>query len=129
MKKYFKKLAARIVTFYAKRTFDEGIRLAESWRKVTGKRHYLISDPNDERKLVAIDARGHCLIRKQFGGTGKAMPIKDLKKQCWYYTVNERGLDQINPRDLMIRKYAFIQDRLAAAGLLNKEELLKKYEK
>lgn len=122
MKKLFRKWAAYFVTAYANRTFRNAIKVADSWQGGTHKRHYVITDPNDDRKLVTINTEGFLEMRHALGIRSKDMPISYLKNTCWYYTPNNEGRDVIPARELVIRRLAFVRDRLNAAGLLDKKE-------
>lgn len=121
MKKFFKKLAAYFVTTYANRTYRNAIKVADSWRAATGKRYYVITDPRDERKLVSLDNKGFIQIRHELGIRSKDLTIGELKSRCWYYTANENGKDVIPARELVIRRLAFVRDRLKAAKLVEEK--------
>ena len=120
MKKIFRKLASLCVTSYANRTFRNAIKVANSWYEHTGKRHYVITDPRNERKLVTISREGFCKLRHELGIPSKELTIQHLKNTCWYYTPNENKRDIIPAKELVIRRLAFVRDRLNAAGLLEK---------
>ena len=120
MKKFFRKLASYCVTVYANRRFRKAMKVANSWYEHTKKRYYVITDPRNDSRLVALTSKDFFKIRRDLGIPSKQLPLAVLKKRCWYYTPNENGRDLIPARELVIRRLAFVKDRLEAAGLLAK---------
>lgn len=119
MKKIFRKMARRLVTIYANRTFRKAIKVAESWHEGTHNKYFVITDPRDESKLVALDSRSFLKLRHDLGIKSKDCTLAMLKATCWYYTANANGKDKIPAKDLVVRRLAFVRDRIKAANLLD----------
>jgi len=119
MKKYFKKMARRVVTLYANRTYRQAVRVAESWYAHTGKRHYVIENPFNERELVAIDTDTFLNIRHKLGIRSKDCTISYLMKTCYYFTESKADGRKMSPKDLVVRRLAFVRDVMKRAKLLD----------
>lgn len=122
MNKFFKKVARRVVAIYANRIYRKAVKVANSWYEGTGKRYFVITDPLNESRLVALDTKGFLKLRHDLGISSKDCTVAFLKNTCWYYTPNEKGKDRIEPRELVRRRLAFVRDRLEAAKLLDEQK-------
>ena len=119
MKKFFKKMARRIVTIYANRTYRQAVKVAESWYQHTGRRYYVIENPFNEKELVAIDTKAFLDMRHKLGIRSKDCTISYLMKSCYYYTNSKTDGQKMSPRDLVIRRLAFVREVMKRANLLD----------
>lgn len=113
----FKKIARLCVGAYAKNLFNKAIEVAESKYKERPDMYYVINDPNNPKKLVVINNAQFRTIRHIMGIPSKELTMQTLKNTCWYHTKNLVGKDALSPRDITIRKLAFLRDLLHKAKL------------
>lgn len=118
MKNPFKMIAKRLVVAEANRMYRKAIKLADKRHEEEKNRIYVIEHPEDPKRLLLINKDEFLYIRHKLGITSKQQPLRMLKARAWYYTRNESERDPIPAKDLVIRRLAFVRDRLSAANLL-----------
>lgn len=118
MKKTFKKIASLCVTAYAKRIYEQAVFLADDCHKKDGDMYFVITNPQNNKKLMCINTKQFLDIRHKLNIPSKELPIQMLKNQCWYRTPNKNGKDCLGPRDLTVRKLAFCRELLTKAHLI-----------
>ena len=118
MKKYFKRMARRIVAIYANRIYRQAVKLAERRHSEDRQsRYFVISDPRNERKLMVISAEEFVAVRKRMGLSSKQCPLSMITAGCWYMTANANGTGRMDAAEAMKRKYALVLDLQRLAGL------------
>ena len=93
-------------------------RLAKEKGKENYGRHYVISHPLNDRRLIVVTAKQHRQLRKEFNVPRNYLPVDCLEKQSWYYTAGASGKDGISYREEQIRRLAFVRMLLKKAKLI-----------
>ena len=114
----FKRLASDCVTSYANRLYDKAVKLAKERGKENYGRHYVISHPLNDRRLIVVTAKQHRQMCKEFNVPRNYLPVDCLEKQSWYYTAGASGKDGISFREEQIRRLAFVRMLLKKAKLI-----------
>lgn len=117
MKKHFRKLAAYFVTVYANRIYKQAITAAENRWEEEKTMMYVITDPGNPKRLIVINTKEFLDLRHRFKILSKQLPLHAIRNRCWYHTGNVNHRDQLTPKDIEIRRLAFIRESLKRAKL------------
>lgn len=117
IKEFRVKLARRVVTIYANIVFYRACREADKRREVIHQTYFVINHPTNPKKLIVINRKEFLQWRKKLGITSKEMPISRLTAGCWYMSKNAYGNTELSEKDIETRRLAFMEQRLALAGL------------
>lgn len=117
MRKFFKRIAAFLITVYARRILKQAVTLAEMRHEEEKETIYIITSPEDERKLRVINEQEFLDLRHQFRIPSKKLPLWKLKNHCWYHTANASGKGMMSDKDREVRRLAFIRHMLKNAKL------------
>lgn len=117
MRKFFKRLAVLVVTAYANRLFKKAVELAEERHTKNFRRHYVLSNPVNESRLIVVNAKEFQTMRRQFSIPVGVVDANALKTQSWYYTTGRSKKDSIGNKDYETRRLAFVKFLLEKAKL------------
>lgn len=116
MKKFFRKLAGYIVTYYANRIYRKAVKEADRVHAERKERIYVASSIEDVRELVIYNRykfrqmKNKLFIPKYY--------ISNLKDGAWYYTADRGEQNGLTPEEKEIRRLAFVRHVLHRAKLL-----------
>lgn len=116
MKKFFRKLAGYIVTFYANRIYRKAVREADRVHAERKERIYVASSIEDVRELVIYNRykfrkmKNKLFIPKYY--------ISNLKEGAWYYTADRSEQNGLSPQEKEVRRLAFVRHVLHRAKLI-----------
>lgn len=114
----FKKLAALCVTAYAKKIYNQAVRVAEDRYNEHPDMYYVITDPSNPKRLMCINTAQFLDLRHKYHVPSKSLPVSRLINQCWYHTKSKTGKNPLQDRDIMIRKLVFVRELLTNAKLI-----------
>lgn len=117
MKKFFRRLAALVVTAYAKVIFKQAMTAADERYKDQKEMIYVIADPTDSKRLLVLDRDYFRTIKRRLHIPSGALTAADMKETCFYHTANRAGKDALSQEDLDTRRQAFILQLLQRAQL------------
>ena len=116
MKKFFRKLAGYIVTYYANRIYRKAVKEADRVHAERKERIYVASSIEDVRELVIYNRykfrkmKNRLFIPKYY--------ISNLKHGAWYYTADRGEQNGLTPEEKEIRRLAFVRHVLHRAKLI-----------
>ena len=130
MKKYFRKIAARFVTWYYRRMYQKGAQACDRLHEEKKWAYYLIDwpAPNGKRVLKPLNRRGfrnlkHWAQEFYFGVDMKYWSgdytMQTLRDGAWYYTPDRAEKGGMTPEEKEIRRLAFLREGLRRAKLLD----------
>ena len=130
MKKYFRNLAAKLVTLYYRRMYQKGVQACERLHKEKKWTYYLIDwpDPGGRRVLKPLNRRGFRNLKHWAQGFYYGVDMKywskdynmsTLREGAWYYTADRAEKDGLTPEEREIRRLAFLREGLRRAKLLD----------
>ena len=115
MKKFFRKLAGKIVTIYANRLYTKAVKEADRVHNKLKERIYIVSSWGDISELVVLN-------RNTFRKMKRTFSIQDnmtsLMEGAWYYTADRAEKNGLSEQDKEARRLSFIRHLLAKAKLL-----------
>lgn len=117
MKKFFKKLAAYVVTIYANRIYRKAVKVADQRHEKEKEMIYVASSLSDVRVLTTYN-------RKQFREMKNRLFIPKhhichLKAGAWYHTADRGCIRGLSEAEKEVRRLAFVKHVLDRAGLLD----------
>ena len=116
MKKFFRKLAGYIVTYYANRIYRKAVKEADRVHAERKERIYVASSIEDVRELVIYNRykfrkmKNKLFIPKYY--------ISNLKDGAWYYTADRGEQNGLTPEEKEIRRLAFVRHVLHRAKVI-----------
>ena len=124
LKALLKKWAGKIVTYYYTRLYDKAVLLADQKHAEKKETYYVIDHFLKGQLLSVINRKEFRWIKRQAQRTGRKIywsaeygtPM--LRKQAWYHTPDGSEQNGLSPREIEIRKLAFIRSGLKKAKLL-----------
>lgn len=117
-KKLFRRPAILLVTWWANRSYKQGVQAAEErWRK-SRKTIYLAANSFRPDHLVTYDKQQFKLEKRVFGYHARLLTMNTLKQGCYYYTADKYGNNRISQQEKELRRKAFIKQRLKMAKLI-----------
>lgn len=130
MRKFFRKIAARLVTWYYRRMYEKGVRACDKLHEEKKWAYYLIDwpDPKGKRVLKPLNRRGFRNLKHWAQGFyfGRDMKYwsKDynmsvLREGAWYYTADRENKNGLTEKEKEIRRVAFLREGLRRAKLLD----------
>ena len=127
MKKYFRKLAAMVVTYYCNRIYRKAVKNADEQHAKEGEMFYVVDHLIKGQTLSVINRK---MFRKMKMDAqrwtnplyevyfDKEYNIQMLKDSGWYHTADRSGQNGLTPKDKEVRRLAFIRMGLQKAKLL-----------
>ena len=130
MRKFFRGIAARCVTWYYNRMYQKGAQACDKLHKEKGWAYYLIDwpDKNGRRVLKPLNRRGfrnlkHWSQSFYFGVDmkywSKDYNMSVLREGAWYYTPDKAEKDGLTEKEKEVRRLAFLREGLRRANLLD----------
>lgn len=130
MRKFFRGIAARCVTWYYNRMYQRGAQACDKLHKEKGWAYYLIDwpDKNGRRVLKPLNRRGfrnlkHWSQSFYFGVDmkywSKDYNMSVLREGAWYYTPDKAEKDGLTEKEKEVRRLAFLREGLRRANLLD----------
>ena len=126
IKKFFRRLAGRIVTYYCNRIYRKAVERADGYHKQTHEAYYVITDPGNKYQLVTINRRH---FRKMKHDAQKSMTdmlywsykynMSLVKDGCWYHTPDRGENNAMSPRQKELMRRVFIKSGLKKARLVD----------
>lgn len=121
-KKLFRRLSVLLVTIWARRAYNQGVRLAElRWKQTPPKDRrtiYLAANSFRPDHLVTYDKPQFKTEKRAYGVQARLLTMNTLKQGCYYYTADRYGNNGMSDEEKEIRRRAFIKQRLRIAGLI-----------
>lgn len=117
-KRLFRKPAIILVTIWAKRTYEQGVRAAEERHRKEKKTVYLAAATFRPDHLVTYTREEFRSQKKVFGFHARLLTVNTLREGCYYYTADKYERNGMRKRDKEIRRQAFIKERLTLARLI-----------
>ena len=116
MKKFFRRMAAYVVTIYANRIYRKAVKIADQRHEKEKEMIYVASSLSDVRVLTTYN-------RKQFRQIKNRLFIPkhhicNLKSGAWYHTADRGCIRGLSDAEKEARRLAFIKHVLYRAGLL-----------
>ena len=129
MKKYFRNIAAKLVTWYYRRMYEKGVQACDKLHAEKKWAYYLIDwpDRHGKRVLQPLNRRGfrnlRSWAREFYFGVDMKYWSKDynmahLREGAWYFTADRAEKNGITPEEKEIRRLAFLREGLRRAKLL-----------
>lgn len=130
MKKFFRKIAARLVTLYYRRMYKKGVAACDALHASRKCTYYLIDWPDNKgkRTLRPLTRTGfrnlkHWSQEFYFGVDmkywSKDYNMSVLREGAWYYTPDRKETKGLSSQEKEIRRLAFIREGLRRANLLD----------
>lgn len=117
-KKFFRKLAALVVTVYANRIYKQAVRNADIRHAKEKTMIYVASQVFHPDRLTTYDKARFKTEKKVFGYHARILTLQTLKNGCYYHTPDKAGNQAMTEKEKEVRRRAFVKERLAAAKLL-----------
>jgi hypothetical protein len=117
-KRIFRKLATIVVTIWANRIYNQGVRLADERHAREKKTIYLASQTFHPDRLTTYDKARFKIEKKVFGYHARLLTMNTLKRGCYYYTPDRFGHNGISKWEKERRRRFFIHERLVKAKLV-----------
>lgn len=130
MRKFFRKIAARLVTLYYRRMYTKGVKACDELHAQKKYAYYLIDwpTPNGGRELRPLNRRGFRNLKHWAQGFyfgvdmkywSKDYNMSVLREGAWYYTADRAEKDGLTPAEKEARRLAFFREGLRRAKLLD----------
>lgn len=130
MRKSFRRIAARLVTWYYRRMYQSGVQACDKLHAEKGWAYYLIDwpDKNGKRVLKPLNRRGfrnlkHWSQSFYFGVDmkywSKDYNMSVLRDGAWYYTPDKAEKGGLTEKEKEVRRLAFLREGLRRANLLD----------
>lgn len=117
-KRIIRKPAILFVTLWARRAYDMGVEAAE---KRHAKEHctiYLAEDSFKPGRLVTYDKAQFKTEKRVYGVSARLLTMNTLRSGSYYYTKDTLEQHGISKHDRIVRRKAFVKERLRKAGLI-----------
>lgn len=118
IRRIFRKPAIIIVTLYAKLIYRQGVEAAERRHAREGCTVYLASDSFFPDHLVTYTKPQFKEEKRVYGMAARLLTMNTLRYGCYYYTADRWERNGISDKEKIIRKKAFIRERLELAKLI-----------
>lgn len=125
LRRLFRRPAIMLVTLWARRSYNQGVKAAEARRETLIARNsggncviYLACDSFHPDRLVTYDKRQFKTEKKVYGVHARLLTMNTLRRGCYYHTADRWGREGMSARDAEVRRRAFIKERLHLAGLI-----------
>ena len=127
MRKFFRRLAAAVVTYYCDRIYRKAVKAADERHEKEHEMFYVVDHLIKGQTLTVINRR---MFRKMKMDAqrwtnpmyeiyfDKEYNLQMLKDTGWYHTANRAEENALSERDKEIRRLAFIRMGLQRAKLL-----------
>lgn len=130
MKKFFRGIAARLVTMYYRRMYQKGVQACDKLHSEKKWAYYLIDwpDKSGRRVLKPLNRRGFRNLKHWAQGFYFGVDMKywskdynmtTLRAGAWYYTADREDKNGITDAEKEVRRVAFLREGLRRAGLLD----------
>ena len=129
MKKFFKKIAAKLVTLYYRRMYRKGVEACDKLHAERKNAYYLIDwpDRNGKRVLKPLSRRGFRSLKHWAQGFyfgvdmkywSKDYNMSVLREGAWYFTPDKAENNGLSAQEREVRRLAFLREGLRRAKLL-----------
>ena len=117
IKRFFKRLAAMVVTAYGNRIYKKAVKAAEERHSKEGEMIYVSNGVINGTVLRTYNRKQFRNAKRILGINSKMLTCTKLKAAAWYHTANRAQQDAMTPRDKELRRLAFIKFLLQNAKL------------
>lgn len=117
MRKLIKKLATYVVTAYAQYLYKRIVKKAEERHEKEKTMIYVISAPNDVRKLCLCNRKQFRAMKAFCKIFDPRYGVKEMKDGSWYHTGDAIGNGRLSAVEQEARRLVFIQHILKKANL------------
>lgn len=126
MRKFFKRIAAFLVTAHSNRIYRKAVAMADRLHGQNGGIYYVMANPSGDRRLLVLSRKGYRRIKDRMlnliSRSGRPVNRRDwymnaVKGGCYYHTADKGGNGALSDRDREIRRLAFVRDMLVRSGL------------
>ena len=117
-KRLFRRPAIFLVTLWARRTYNEGVRAAEERHRREHRTIYLAANSFRPDHLVTYDKAQFKTEKRVYGTRARLLTMQTLARRCYYHTANGQEQNGLDEAQKGIRRRAFIKERLRMSGLL-----------
>lgn len=118
LKKLFRRPAIMLVTLWANRTYNQGVKAAELRHRKEKRTIYLAAQTFHPDRLVTYTRETFRMQKKVFGYKARLLTINTLREGCYYYTTDKFGQHGMTEREKEVRRKAFVRERLMLAKLI-----------
>lgn len=118
MKKFFRRIAAFVVTVYANRIYRNAVKVADARHEKEKEMIYVASSLADVRVLTTYNRKQFRLMKNRL-----FIPkhyICNLKAGAWYHTADRGCIRGLSDKEKDARRLAFVKHVLDRAGLLDR---------
>lgn len=128
MKKFLRKLAAMVVTYYCNRIYRKAVREAERRHAKDREMFYVVDHLIRGQTLTVINRKMFRRMKADAQSIvnpthkiyqDKGFNIQILKDTGWYHTADRSGKNGLSEKDKEVRRMAFIRTGLQKARLLD----------
>ena len=116
-KRLFRLPAVFLVTLWARRAYDQGVKAAEERRKRERTIVYLAPNTFRPDRLVTYTRETFRVQKKVFGYKARLLTMNTLRNGCYYHTADKYGNHPMTRRERDVRRSAFVRERLRLARL------------
>lgn len=118
MKRFFRKLAAVVVTFYANRIYNQAVKVADERHEREGIMIYVASQTFNPDRLTTYNRWQFKAEKAAFGYLARRLTLQTLRAGCYYHTPDTAGNQAMSERERERRRLFFVRERLMKAGLI-----------
>ena len=127
MKKFFKKIAGLLVTWYYNRLYRKAVRLADEQHAKDHDTYYVIDHLFKGQTLSVVNRRTFRMMKHDAQRWtnpnyemyySKDYNISLVKEGCWYRTPDRAGNNGLSRREIEVRRLALVRIGLVKAKLI-----------
>lgn len=116
--KIFKKLAAYVVTAYARYLYSKARKTADEMYRKKPQMYYVASGVFQPNRLTIYDKRRFKIEKSVFGRAAELKTLIELKNGCYYHTPDTAGNQAMTEHEIEVARRFFIKERLEKAKLI-----------
>ena len=131
MRRFFRNIAAKLVTMCYRRMYDKGVRACDKLHEEKKWAYYLIDWPDSRgrRVLKPLNRRGFRNLKHWAQGFYFGVDMKywskdynmaTLREGAWYYTPDRSESSGLTEKEKEVRRLAFLREGLRRANLLDR---------
>lgn len=127
MKKFFRKIAGMLVTWYYGRIYRKAVKMADEQHEKDGDTYYVIDHLFKGQMLSVVNRRTFRMMKHDAQRWtnpnyemyySKDYNISLVKEGCWYRTADRSGNGALSARDIEVRRLALVRIGLVKAKLI-----------
>ena len=118
MRKFFRKLAAMVITIYANHLYKKAVRIADQRHARENQMIYVASENFHPDHLTTYDKARFKVEKHVFGFHARLLTLQSLKNGCYYHTPDRAGNQAMTDKEKERRRLFFIRERLQKARLI-----------